>query len=221
MTTFPGCRSCTDPPPDPPSPEEAASRDNRLVRATAEGSTEALAELFSRHAGSVFAYLINRGFSTDTAEEAVQEAFLSAWKGSSSFHEGNVPGWLMRIAHRRALDLMREQGRRVALDARLQAAPATVAVPSAEDCLLASSLRYAAVAAALAGLPPAQRDVIELRYLHRLSVRETAERLGVPEGTVKARASRGCKQLREWLLAQEEGGEGGDSRGGRVPRPRP
>lgn len=220
MTTFPGCRSCTDPAPDPPSPEDDASHDSRLVRATAEGSTEALAELFSRHAGSVFAYLLNRGFSPDTAEEAVQEAFLSAWKGASSFHEGNAPGWLMRIAHRRALDLMREQGRRVALDRRLQAAPAATA-PSAEDCLLGSSLRYAAVAAALAGLPRAQREVIELRYLHRFSVRETAERLGMPEGTVKAQASRGCKQLRRWLLAQEEGGEDGDSRGGRVPRPRP
>lgn len=117
---------------------------------------------------------------------------MSARKGASSFHEGNAIGWLMRIAHRRALDLIREQGRRAALDERVQSAPPSDPVtPSAEDCLLASSPRYAAVAVALAELPPAQRDVIELRYLHRYSVRETAEHLGVPEGTVKARASRG------------------------------
>lgn len=221
MTTFPGCPSCTDPPPAP-APEDDAPCDSHLVHAMAEGSGEALSELFSRHAGSVFAYLLNRGFSADTAEDAVQEAFLSAWKGASSFHEGNAIGWLMRIAHRRALDLVREQGRRAALDERVQSAPpADTTAPSAEDCLLASSPRYTAVAVALAELPAAQRDVIELRYLHRLSVRETAERLGVAEGTVKARASRGCAQLRRWLLTHGDGGDEEGGRGDRVPRPRP
>lgn len=224
MTTFPGCRSCSDPPPTQTSPEDDGTPcDSHLVRAMADGSREAFSELFTRHGGNVLAYLLNRGFPADTVEDAVQEAFLSAWKSASQFHEGNATGWLMHIAYCRAVDIERAHGRRLALDDRVTRAGLTRTVaPSAEECLLASSPRYAAVAAALADLAEPQRVVIELRYVHGLSVRETAERLGVPEGTVKARASRGCAQLREWLRAgTREGGEDGDGQPGcRVPGPR-
>ncbi|KPI01205.1 RNA polymerase, sigma-24 subunit, RpoE, ECF subfamily [Actinobacteria bacterium OK074] len=236
MTTFPGCRSCTDPPPSQPSASTSVNVaacpptadgdplcDGHLVHAMANGSTEALSELFTRHAGTVLAHLLNRGLARDAAEDAVQETFLSAWKSASGFHEGSALGWLMRIAQRRAADTRRGQCRRAALDERVaQRQCAAPVAPSAEDCLLAASPRYAAVAVALAELPPAQRDVIELRYVHGLSVQQTAERLGIATGTVKSHASRGCAQLREWLRARGEGGEGDDGeRGGRVPRPRP
>lgn len=225
MTTYPGCWSCTDPPTSPASGEDDGARcDSHLVRAMAEGSREAFSELFTRHAGHVFAYLLNRGFPAETAEDAVQEAFLTAWKSASGFHEGNAVGWLLRIAYCRAVDQERAHGRvRAVADRAVDRLPPGSAVaPSAEDCLLASSPRYTSLAVALAGLPPRHREVIELRYVHQLTVRQTAQRLGVPENTVKSWAARGCAQLREWLLAQERS-EGGDDDGGSrrtVPRPR-
>ncbi|WP_405648479.1 RNA polymerase sigma factor [Streptomyces sp. NBC_00019] len=132
-------------------------------------------------------------------------------------------GWLLRIAYCRAVDQERMHGRfRAAADrAGDRLAPSSSVAPSAEDCLLASSARYTSLAVALAGLPTRYREVIELRYVHQLTVRQTAQRLGVPENTVKAWAARGCARLRERL--REESAEGGDDDGTRhrVPPPRP
>ncbi|MFE5619194.1 RNA polymerase sigma factor [Streptomyces sp. NPDC056524] len=232
-TSYPGCGQCAE---DRPAVEDDGC-DGQLVHAVADGDKDALSRLFARHAGPLFAHLLNRGFPAQTVEDAVQETFLTVWKSASGFHEGSVPAWLRRIAHCRAIDLERAAGRQRALAGRAREhTPASAgAAPSAEECLLASSPRYAAVAYALAGLPAPQREVIELRYLQHYSVRETAERLAVPEGTVKARAARGCARLREWIVAQGEAesrdgarGNGGPGPGGggahdrdRVPRPRP
>ncbi|MFD7319968.1 RNA polymerase sigma factor [Streptomyces sp. NPDC059875] len=213
-TSYPGCGQCIeDGNPGGPPPAggdvgraEEDSCDAHLVHAVADGDKDALSRLFARHAGALFAYLLNRGFPAQTVEDAVQETFLTVWKSASGFHEGSVPAWLRRIAQCRAIDLERAAGRHRALEDRAREhTPASArTAPSAEDCLLASSPRYAAIAFALAGLPAPQREVIELRYLQQCSVRETAERLAVPEGTVKARAARGCARLREWLAAQRD-----------------
>ncbi|MER5378442.1 sigma-70 family RNA polymerase sigma factor [Streptomyces sp. NPDC002553] len=169
----------------------------------AQGSTEALSELFARHAGFLFTYLVNHGFPVETAEDAVQDAFLSAWRSASCFREGNAAGWLLRIAVCRAVDLVRARGRSRALAARAARdglAPDAAVAPSAEDCLLASSVRWTDLDAALADLPARQRLVMELRYVHELTVAQTARHLDVPEGTVKALAHRGREGMRTRLL---------------------
>ncbi|WP_329222307.1 sigma-70 family RNA polymerase sigma factor [Streptomyces sp. NBC_01485] len=173
----------------------------------AQGSAEALSELFARRAGLVLAFLVNHGFPTETAEDAVQETFLAAWKTASRFHQGNTTGWLLRIAVCRAVDLERAHRRTRTLADRAArdglAADAAVA-PSAEDCLIASSAHYTALGAALADLPARQRLVMELRYIHQLTVAQTARHLDVPEGTVKAWAFRGRERMRTRLREQTE-----------------
>ncbi|WP_406863095.1 RNA polymerase sigma factor [Streptomyces sp. HUAS MG47] len=223
MTTgYPGYARCAGPPPD----ETAGSRcDTHLVHAVAGGDKDALSRLFARHAGPLFAYLLNRGFPAQAVDDAVQETFLTVWKSASGFHAGSVPAWLRSIARSRAIDLERAAGRqRTLADRAREHTPASAGIaPSAEECLLGSAPRYAAIAVALAGLPAAQREVIELRYLRQCSVRETAERLRVPEGTVKARAARGCARLREWIVAQRASDDAGgdDDARDRVPHARP
>ena len=63
------------------------------------------------------------------------------------------------------------------------------------------------VRAAVARLPDHEREVVELTYFADLSQKEIADRLGVPLGTVKARASRGTRRLGEMIRANQEGGD--------------
>jgi RNA polymerase sigma-70 factor (ECF subfamily) len=55
-------------------------------------------------------------------------------------------------------------------------------------------------------LPDHEQEVLELAYFAQLTQREIADRLGVPVGTVKARAARGTRRLAEIMRADHEGG---------------
>jgi len=129
------------------------------------------------------------------AEDAVMEAFARAAPGRSSFHDADNPeAWLRTVA----VNVARSRWRRVLRWTHL--------VPS-----LARSEAYAdlpedhlALMAALRQLPAAQREAIALHHLADLPVAEVAQTLGVPEGTVKARLSRGRAALAELLEPSKE-----------------
>ncbi len=128
------------------------------------------------------------------AEDVVMEAFARATVRSSSFHEADNPeAWLRTVA----VNVARSRWRRMLRWAHLM--PALVAT-SAYDDLEEDRI---ALMAALRELPRGQREAIALHHLADLPVAEVALTLGVAEGTVKARLSRGRAALSA-LLADEE-----------------
>jgi len=126
------------------------------------------------------------------AEDAVMEAFARATVRSSSFHEADNPeAWLRTVA----VNVARSRWRRMLRWAHLL--PALATPPSYADL----PEEHLALMAALRQLPLAQREAIALHHLADLPVAEVAHTLGVPEGTVKARLSRGRAALAALLSA--------------------
>jgi RNA polymerase sigma-70 factor (ECF subfamily) len=129
------------------------------------------------------------------AEDVVMEAFARAVNSRRAFLSADNPeAWLRTVA----VNVARSRWRRVLRWTHL--------VPS-----LAKSEAYAdlpedhlALMAALRQLPAAQREAIALHHLADLPVAEVAQTLGVPEGTVKARLSRGRAALAELLEPSKE-----------------
>jgi RNA polymerase sigma-70 factor, ECF subfamily len=122
------------------------------------------------------------------AEEVVQEAFTRAAGRWPRLREYDVPEqWVRRVAIDLATDGRRRVRRRLAVLAQLDAEAAAVVPPISVDGL--------AVAAALATLPRRQRQVVVLRYLLDLPVREVASQLSMPVGTVKSRLARARSAL--------------------------
>jgi RNA polymerase sigma factor (sigma-70 family) len=150
----------------------------------------ALEEAYARYASSVLAYL-TRFVGASDAEDVLQRTFLDAWRFAGRYDPTQrFTGWLFTIAHRRAIDTLRSRRHDV------------VDVDLARDLVgedgRETADRYADAAevrAALDALPDHEREVIELTYFAQLNQREIADRLDVPLGTVKARASRGTKRL--------------------------
>lgn len=136
------------------------------------------------------------------AEEVAQEAYLQAWQQSHRFdpERGSAIGWLMRIAHARAVDRVRrdqsERDRDV-LDHAKQAA-AWVA-PVAEHAELSVEARR--VREAMGRLSRVHRESIFLAYFGGMTQSEIAEHLGVPLGTAKTRIRDGMRRLRALLGA--------------------
>jgi len=127
------------------------------------------------------------------AEDLVQEAFVRATVAGRRFaHVDNPEAWLRTTA----LNLHRNRWRKLTNFKRLRPELVSEARPSpAEES-------HVAVVEAMRRLPDAQRQVVGLHYLADLPVADIAETLGVPEGTVKSRLTRG-RQALAGLLAEE------------------
>ena len=134
------------------------------------------------------------------ADDAVQLAFIKAFRALSTFHRGApFRPWLLRIVANEARNRRRSAGRRA--DLVLRAAedrrPGDAA-PSPESAVLDREQRDALLAA-VNGLGDADREIVATRYFLDLNEAETADVLGIPRGTVKSRLSRALARLREQL----------------------
>jgi RNA polymerase sigma factor (sigma-70 family) len=173
--------------------------EQRLIAAAKAGDERAYGRLLERHQAVAFraAYLVTG--SAAEAEDAVQEACVSAWLALDRFRApAPFRPWLIRIAVNAAHNRRRGAGRQAGLALRLVPEPG--AAPSAEAVALAASER-AALAAAVGRLREDDQLVIAARYFLDLTEAEAATALGVRRGTVKSRLSRALARLREQLEA--------------------
>ena len=140
--------------------------------------------------------LVNAGDRAD-AEEAVQDAFVKAYRALGRFRDGApFRPWFLRIVANEGRNRRRAAGRRAALPLRAVASVAPGdAAPSPEATVL-STERRGELLDALARLDERDRAVLVHRYLLELDEQETAEALGVRRGTVKSRTSRALERLR-------------------------
>jgi RNA polymerase sigma-70 factor (ECF subfamily) len=172
--------------------------DVELLAAIAAGDRAAFEALYRRYAPWLAIRLRYRSPDAALVDDAVQETFLAVWRGSARYREGgDVGGWLWQIGFRRLVDAIRGQRARDRL-LRLLAGRRWSTAPSAEEELLLG-VEHGDLAGALARLSPELRAVMQATVLDGLSTQEAAALLGIPVGTVKTRAMRARRQLREDL----------------------
>ena len=189
------------------------SSDAALVMAIARYHQDALAEVYRRHGGAVFA-LANRLLGTRTiAEEITQEIFLRLWNVPERFdpERGSLRAMLLSWTHGKSVDVMRSdqsRRRREERDAHLVAEAGHDIENEAIELAIADQ-----VVRALGDLRAEEREAIALAYYRGLTYREVAIELDQPEGTVKSRIRSGLRSLRASLNVTEADNE--LSRGGR------
>lgn len=179
----------------------SSSSDASLVVSIARFQESALAELYRRHAGAVFA-LARRVLADQVlAEEIVQEIFLRLWNEPERFdHErGSLRSFLLSQTHGRAVDLLRSEVSRRGREERDALATAESGYDlerEVGDLIVAEHVRDA-----VATLPEEERSAISLAYFGGHTYREVAELLNQPEGTVKGRIRNGLHRLHAALAA--------------------
>lgn len=180
--------------------------DATLVVSIGRYHEDALAEVYRRHAGAVFA-LSRRLLSDRTlAEEIVQEVFLRLWNDPDRFdpQRGSLRSYLLAQCHGRSVDLIRSESSR----RRREEKELTLAAEAGYD--LEREVWDMAVGDrvknALRDLPDGEREAILLAYFGGHTYREVADLLDTPEGTVKSRIRSGLKRMRGELAAVGIGG---------------
>lgn len=166
--------------------------DPELVERIRAGDMRAMAVLMRRH--NRMLYRTARAILRDDAEaeDAVQEAYLHAYRSLASFRgESKLSTWLVRIAANEAL-MRRRRNIRMA-----EVVPLDPAIQAEED--QGDSMLRRILEKRIDALPDDYRAVFVLRALEELTVEETAAALGIPEATVRTRYFRARGLLREAL----------------------
>lgn len=172
--------------------------DGRLIAASLS-MPEHFAVLFDRHAVAIHRYVARR-LGIDAADDVMADVFLQAFQRRAAYDVaiGDARPWLYGIA----TNLIRRRQRdELRLYRALSRAGTEVDHEQFVDQIVAKVTARAMrgeLAAALAILPPPQRDVL-LLVASELSVAETASALGIPEGTAASRLARARKKVRSIL----------------------
>jgi RNA polymerase sigma-70 factor (ECF subfamily) len=174
--------------------------DAELLDAVAGGDRASFEQLYRRYAPWLRLKLRYRCADASLVDDIVQEVFVAIWRGKARYQRqdgAEVAGWMWRLASRRLIDALRGDSARSRLRSvwsRLRAQDE----PSAEDHVLLG-VELGDLGQAIGRLSPDLRAVIQATVLDGLTTREAAVLLGIPTGTVKTRAMRARKLLREEL----------------------
>jgi RNA polymerase sigma-70 factor (ECF subfamily) len=176
--------------------------DESLVARLAQRDERALRELHHRYAALVFG-VATRIVGTNTAEEIVQDVFVTLWTKHASFDSARGPfkAWLMQITRRRALNGLRrvkaESLQQDRGDGEVDHIESDAVAPDESQWL---SHRQEVIRAAVDALPDAQRQALSLAFFDELTHEQVARVLGTPIGTTKTRIRLALKRLAPALL---------------------
>lgn len=161
-----------------------------LKRFARTGDAEAFAELTRRHAGLVYGAAWRILSDMDRASDVAQETFLQLTKDATRV-TGSLPGWLHRVATRKAIDLVRRDASRKDREVRY-------AVQQPQEARKWRDISPH-VDEGLNGLDPELREILIAHFLEGQSTRQIAVQRGVSQATVSRRLSAGVVQLRRKL----------------------
>jgi len=187
--------------------------DEQLIERIQQGENRCFAELVDRHKDRALTVAVRLLRRREDAEEAVQDAFVRAFRGLAEFRgESKFSTWFYRILYNICLTRLRRGqvgqaghvGMTVSIDDPDAADPAAAAVDEGEDPLdqLDISETRAIVAEEMARLPERFRIPVTLFYVNDMSYEEIAAVLDAPIGTVKTNLFRGRVALRDQVRAR-------------------
>lgn len=181
--------------------------DAEIVNATLNGYKDAFAVLVKRYERPVRAVVMDVLGDYHSTADVSQDAFVKAYRELPRLRKPAAFGpWLMKIAHRCALDLVWQKSREVHLKAGFAAATENPGGQLDEPMGSFSTglkLLKGTLLAAVVKLPKAEKQVVMLRYFTGHSVKDVAEIVGRSVGTVTKQLSRAHKRLRKVLLEME------------------
>jgi RNA polymerase sigma-70 factor (ECF subfamily) len=185
----------------PPRPDADSARMLALVEKAQEGDGEAFGKLYDTYMDTVYRYIYYRVSNKALAEDLTQETFLRALRRISTFTwQGRDFGaWLVTIARNLVADHFKSSRHRLEVPTG-EMLDSDESVASPEESVLAY-LSNRALLDAVKQLNSQQQECVTLRFLHGLSVAETAQIMGKNDGAIKTLQYRAIRTLARLLPA--------------------
>ncbi|GAB4132328.1 MAG: sigma-70 family RNA polymerase sigma factor [Acidobacteriota bacterium] len=176
--------------------------DRHLMEAVHAGDPTAIARLVEKYRLRILKFLIGRGETRDDALDLCQEVLARVCSRAASFNGVALSAWIFQVARNLQIDARRKRNFKLrelttTEPEALAAAPASRG--SHPELSMAQAEIRRRVEVAIQGLPPRQREVVELRLLGELTLEEIAETVGLTPGGVKSTLHNALANLRRSL----------------------
>ena len=180
-------------------PPRREPSDEMLIQLIVKRDKGAMRALFERHKLKIYRFILRIVGDAPLADDIVSEVFLDVWRRAATFEaKSQVSTWLLAIARNKALG-----ARRRLAATSLDCDAVSAIIDPADDPEIAAHRngRNAFIRNCLTQLSPAHREIIDLVYYHERSIRDIAQIMGIPAGTVKSRVFHARRRVEE-LLAE-------------------
>ncbi|HEX5433751.1 MAG TPA: sigma-70 family RNA polymerase sigma factor [Candidatus Angelobacter sp.] len=169
-----------------------------LIARLRAGDESAMADIYDRYSGIVYAVALRVLGNTGSAEDVMQEVFLQLWRNPHAFDadRGKLAPWLAVIARNRSIDILRKRPTEMVGD--IGDLPVSTGVDLEDEA--AERLAISKIRGVLVQLPQDQRRLLEMAFFEGMTHSEIAGKTGEPLGTVKTRIRSGLQALRNALV---------------------
>jgi RNA polymerase sigma-70 factor (ECF subfamily) len=181
---------------EPPGTIEPIVENLDLVRRAQNGSAPAIRELYLSHHQQIYRFIWSRVYDPDLAEDLTGEVFVRMLKNLPSYEDRSIPfrAWLYGIARNLVIDHHREKHPRIILP--LDNIAGEQAADASPEERTEQTMKFEQMRQMLEQINPDEREVVELRFLAGMSLKETALATQKTIAAVKALQHRGLTSLR-------------------------
>ena len=175
--------------------------DEQLMLAYRAGDAAAFEQLYRRHKGPLYRFVLRSIRARETAEELYQEIWMRVIESRERYEpQAKFTTWLYTIAHNRMVDHWRKRGLQlVSMDGEDDPIDPPAAASAQPEKILEGKQSLERFARALEALPPAQREAFLLHEESGLTVAEIAQATGANEEAAKSRLRYALSKLKEAL----------------------
>ena len=172
--------------------------EEKLIRDAVEGKSSAFGDLYDHYHAMIYRFIAVKVGRREEAEDLTHQVFLSAWLNIRNYEHRGHPfsSWLYQIARNQVVDHYRAKRNELNIDA---VDPEIFAEPAAAEFTLPTKLDMEQVRRAIDQLKPDYQDIIIMRFIEDISLKETANILKKTEGAVKLMQHRAVRELKRIL----------------------
>lgn len=172
--------------------------ESAIIKKAVKGESSAFGVLYDHYQPMIYRFVAVKVGSREEAEDITHQVFLSAWQNIKSYEHRGHPfsSWLYQAARNQVIDYYRAKKNETSID---NVDPEYFASVASAEFALPTKLDMEMVGRAIQQLKPDYQDVIIMRFIEDVSLRETAEVLSKSEGAVKVMQHRAVRELKKIL----------------------
>jgi len=176
--------------------------EEKIIKNAVKGEASAFGALYDFYHSQIYRFVFIKVGRREEAEDLTHQVFMNAWTNIRSYKHRGFPfsSWLYRIARNQVIDYYRTRKGDVSIE---QVDPEYFVAPVSAHFDLGNKMEMDRVMLAIKELKPEYQDVIIMRFVEELSVKEVASAVGKSEGAVKLLQHRAIKELRDCLKIEE------------------